>query len=721
MLHIHSSAELLHILQTNDHLVLLENTQGKVGMGWNDLFVDPIHILQIHHVSEFLPLLEIMQKYVEEGYYLAGYFAYECGYFLEKLGLLDYTAEGRPLAWFGVYRYRYRIDASLLRNHRDDWLTTEEIDTNVQDLRFDLDEETYRKKVERVQEHIRAGDVYQINLTGRYHFHFEGTPLTLYARLRQVQPTPYSAYIRTGAQTILSFSPELFFHLDGQRITTQPMKGTAPRGRTLSEDERQAAWLQSDSKNRAENIMIVDLLRNDLGRICSIGSVVVPHLFKVETYDTVLQMTSTITGTLANRPNYVQTFASLFPCGSVTGAPKIKAMEIINQLEDTPRGIYTGSVGYIAPQTIHTPSHALFNVAIRTIVLEQGHGIMGIGSGIVHDSSATAEAAECKVKAHFLTTQPRTFDILETILWDGHYHHLEKHLQRMAASARYFGYPWDEEYIRTCLAGSVQDPHPTPPHPRPLRDPAGPCVGVGGADEGGRGSLTDPDNRIITENLASYLSGIAHHDSVPASDHDRVPASDHDTVRVPDARKGREGTSPTSTHLRFTPTGPVPTSQDNGYKIRLRLNRQGELHCESHPIQKTTQAEPLLVALSAERIDSRDRMYFHKTTYRPLYERAQRFAQQYGYADIIFLNEKGEVTEGAISNVFIERAGQLLTPPVECGLLAGVYRQCILEECSNVQEAVLSLDDLLSAEKVYICNAIRGLHEVRVVRVDLFR
>jgi para-aminobenzoate synthetase / 4-amino-4-deoxychorismate lyase len=624
MLHIHSSSELLHLLQTNDHFVLLENTLGTPREGWNDLFIDPIHILQIHHVSEFLPLLAEMQRYVQEGYYLAGYFAYECGYFLEKLALLDYREERYPLAWFGVYCQRYRIDPFMASG-----LVSEGIGRGVQDLRFDLDEETYRKKVERVQEHIRAGDVYQINLTGRYHFRFDGTPLALYARLRQVQRTSYSAYIRTGGRAILCCSPELFFRLDGERITAQPMKGTAPRGRTLVEDERQAAWLESDGKNRAENIMIVDLLRNDLGRICTLGSVTVPHLLRVETYDTVLQMTSTITGTLANSTNYAQIFASLFPCGSVTGAPKIKAMEIINQLEETPRGIYTGSIGYIAPQTANTPSHALFNVAIRTVVLEQGHGIMGIGSGIVHDSSALEEAAECKVKAHFLTTQPKTFAILETILWDGHYRRLDKHLLRMAASARYFGYPWDEEYIRAHL------------------------ITVG-------------------------------------------------------------------SHLTTVGAGLAPALQASRYKVRLRLNRQGELHCESHMIQQTTAGEQLVVALSAEPTDSRDRMYFHKTTYRPLYERAQRFAQEHGYTDVIFLNEKGEVTEGAISNVFIARAGKLLTPPVECGLLAGIYRQCVLEEYSNAQEAVLLLDDVLGAEKVYICNAIRGLREVRVVRTALF-
>lgn len=621
MRHIHSSTELAHLLQTNDNLVLLENTLGVQSSGWNDLFVDPVHILQIYRVSEFLPLLETMQKYVQEGYFLAGYFTYECGYFLEKLGLLDYKEEHYPLAWFGVYRQRYRIDAALLRG--DGWVALEEIGRGLRDLHFDLDEEMYRKKVERVQEHIRAGDVYQINLTGRYRFRFDGTPLALYARLREVQRTPYSAYIRTGGSAILCCSPELFFRLDEEYITTQPMKGTARRGRTLAEDERQASWLRSDGKNRAENIMIVDLLRNDLGRICTVGSIAVPHLLRVETYDTVLQMTSTIIGTLSRRTNYAQILASLFPCGSVTGAPKIKAMEIINQLEETPRGVYTGSIGYIAPQTADRPSHALFNVAIRTIVLEQGHGIMGIGSGIVHDSSAVEEAAECKIKAHFLTAQPKMFDILETILWDGGYCHLEKHLQRMATSARYFGYPWDEEQIRAQLIAVGQEL--------------------------------------------------------------------------------------------------VPNLEGDGYKIRLRLNRQGKLFCESQLIQGTTGGGPLMVALSAERVDSRDCMYFHKTTYRPLYERAQRFAQTHGLADVVFLNERGEMTEGAISNVFVERDGKLLTPPVECGLLGGIYRGWILEEYANAGEAVLSVDDLLGAERVFVCNAIRGLREVRVVRTVEFR
>ncbi|GER91962.1 aminodeoxychorismate synthase, component I [Dictyobacter vulcani] len=623
MFSIQSATDFVQLLQTQDPLVLLENTLGGQGDGWDYLFIDPIHTLQIYQASEFLPLLETMQRYIQEGYYLAGYFAYECGYFLEKLEKLeklcrhDYRDEHAPLAWFGVYRHPYRVNTAIRQAGWQAYALThqDEMDCEAQDVRFDLDEETYRQKVERVREHIRAGDVYQINLTGRTHFRFGGSPLALYARLRHAQRTLYSAYIRTGERTVLSFSPELFFRLDGQHVTTRPMKGTAPRGRTLLEDEQQATWLRGDTKNRAENIMITDLLRNDLGRVCKIGSVTVPHLLQVETYETVLQMTSTVTGELERGVSLAQLFSSLFPCGSVTGAPKLKAMEIIGQLEETPRGVYTGSIGYIAPPTAQKPQQAIFNVAIRTIELECGQGIMGIGSGIVYDSRAAEEAAECAVKARFLTTRAQEFAILEAILWNDGYHHQEKHLKRMQASACYFGYRWDEERIQVLLHRQCREMTP---------------------------------GRI--------------------------------------------------------------------YKVRVQLERDGRVTCESVQVPKL-QEEPLRVIVSAERINSQDRMYFHKTTQRPLYERAFQFARQHGYADILFLNERGAVTEGAISNIFIERDGKLLTPPVACGLLPGIARQCILEEHSNAQEAILSLDDLLTAEKVYICNAIRGLRQIQVVHL----
>lgn len=615
MVFLDSASDFVHLLQTGRNVVLLENTLGGQGDGWDYLFVDPVHTLQIYQASEFLPLLETMQKYVQEGYYLAGYFAYECGYFLEKLGKVDYKDEHAPLAWFGVYRQPYRIDTALREaawqayalDHQD------EMNCEVQDVRFDLDEETYRHKVEQVREHIRAGDVYQINLTGRTHFRFAGSPLALYARLRQVQRTLYSAYMRIGERAVLSFSPELFFHMDGQRITTRPMKGTTQRGRTLVEDERQVAWLRGDAKNRAENIMITDLLRNDLGRVCEIGSVTVPHLLQVETYETVLQMTSTVTGELGRDASLEQIFSSLFPCGSVTGAPKLKAMEIIGQLEETPRGIYTGSIGYIAPSSPQDPMQAMFNVAIRTLELEHGQGMMGIGSGIVYDSRAAEEAAECAVKARFLTTPAQEFAILESILWDAGYQRLEKHLKRMQDSACYFGYPWDEERIQALLC---------------------------------------------------------------RQEHEMLPGC--------------------------------------AYKVRVLLERSGVFTCEGIQVQKPRE-EALRVTISAERTNSQDRMYFHKTTQRPLYERAFQSAQQHGYADVLFLNERGEVTEGAISNISIEREGKLLTPPVTCGLLPGIARQCILEEHPNAQEAILTLDDLLAAEKVYICNAIRGLRQVQVI------
>jgi para-aminobenzoate synthetase / 4-amino-4-deoxychorismate lyase len=567
-------------------------------------------------------LLASLASYLQQGYYLAGYFAYECGFHIEKLGLSDYCQEKQPLAWFGVYRhYDQRIgvcdEIIDLASHVSLSSSDEKnLTYSINDIAFDLSEAEYCAKVERIQEYIRAGDVYQVNFTGRYAFRFEGEPLGLYRALMRRQGVGYGAYIRAAGQDILCFSPELFFAVDGQRITARPMKGTAARGRTSDEDCEIVRWLAEDAKNRAENVMIVDLLRNDLGRLCQIGSVTVPQLFTIEKYATLFQMTSTVEGKLRADVDYSQVFQSLFPCGSITGAPKIRAMEIIHELERSPRGIYTGTIGYFAPAQDGSKqvAKAVFNVAIRTIVLENGHGEMGVGSGITADSLASAEYAECALKAHFLTSPTVEFDILEALLWDGEYQRLERHMQRMAASAAYFDYPYNPADVQ----------------------------------------------RVLAELSASLVLG-------------------------------------------------------QQYKVRLKLNRDGECSGEALQIQPQESTTELSIVLSPERTNSQNRMYFHKTTNRALYDRATRFAQAHGHADVIFLNERDEVTEGALSNIFIERAGYLLTPPLCCGLLNGIYRQEILEKNSHAREAKLFLDDLLSAEKILLCNVVRGLRRVKLI------
>lgn len=615
-----SLAEYYNLLATAENCVLLETSLPDASNRLSFLFLAPVEILQIFKLSELPGLLDAIEGYTGQGYYTAGYFGYECGYYIEKLGLdQDYKYE-RPLAWFGIYHKPliFEQDRETPPASPGNFASTpgSEAGYRLSDIEFNLSEAAYAEKVAQVKEYIKAGDTYQINFTGAYKFKFEGSPLALYQVLQQKQPVSYGAYIQAAGQHILSFSPELFFRIDGQQITTRPMKGTIGRGMTLAEDIQQANWLQNDEKNRAENIMIVDLLRNDIGRLSETGSVKVTELFTVERYNTLFQMTSTVQGTLKVGWRYRELFESLFPCGSVTGAPKIRAMQIIKQLETQPRGVYTGSIGYFGPdyptqKPGESPSRAVFNVAIRTIVLTGSKGVMGIGSGIVDDSVAAEEYRECTLKARFLTEPALAFSILEAVLWDNGYRWLDRHLDRMAQAAAYFGYFYDREYLRGLLA----------------------------------------------EQESNFQSG------------------------------GR-------------------------YKVRLILARNGEASCEAAELAQPLAQGRLYVSISPLRVDSRNRFSYYKTTNRAVYDQASARAAKEGYADIIFLNEKGEVTEGATNNIFIEKNGQLFTPPRHCGLLNGVYRQHVLAENPAASEKVLSTADLQEADNLFICNSIRGWRKV---------
>ncbi len=271
----------------------------------------------------------------------------------------------------------------------------------------------------------------------------------MYAHLRARQPVDYGAFLHWQAgRHILSYSPELFFRVDweapaARRIVTRPMKGTAPRGRTTREDREIAAWLANDPKNRAENVMIVDLERNDLGRVAQLGSVRAEKLFAVERLPTLWQMTSTVSAELRPEVGFHDIFRALFPCGSITGAPKVRAMQLIAELEDGPRGVYTGAIGFFSPR------QTVFNVAIRTLELDGGQGTMGAGGGIVIDSNAAEEFRECMLKAEFLTRSSaqsaEPLSLIETMLWNGNYPFIEMHLDRLADSAGYFGFPCARE------------------------------------------------------------------------------------------------------------------------------------------------------------------------------------------------------------------------------------------------------------------------------------
>jgi para-aminobenzoate synthetase / 4-amino-4-deoxychorismate lyase len=435
-------------------------------------------------------------------------------------------------------------------------------------------------------------------------------PGAFFEKMMQSQPVPYGALIHTRELYILSASPELFFRKQGSRILVRPMKGTARRGADREEDCQRAAWLAADEKNRAENVMIVDLLRNDLGRICKMGSIEVTDLFAVEQYPDLLQMTSTVQGELKEETNYYKIFRSLFPCGSITGAPKVRTMQVIRSLEGEARGVACGAIGFFAPC-----GDSVFSVAIRSLTLEDGECRMRVGSGVTYDSDAETEYSECLLKAKFLTRSPLRFELVETMAWAQEFFLLDLHLERMEASADYFGFRFERESLR--------------------------------------------------KQLYSFAAGL--------------------------------------------PIG-------RPHRVRLLLARSGVASISSEPISVVR--KPASILISAERTDSSQMLLRHKTTQRPLYDRVLADARTRGFDDALFLNERGEVTECTIHNVMIAKGGKLVTPPIKCGLLPGVYRRYMLAAHPEVQEAVITVEDFLSADRIFMFNSVRGLRLTRILERD---
>jgi len=596
----------------SNNFVLLETSKCDDENFRSYLFINPIDTIKIYSIREVPYLFQKIEEKVRQGCYLAGYVSYECGYHFEKI-FSDLNCNLHyPIAWFGVY------ERPIVFNHLKGTFENTAFSGNyegeavgsgfeLENLEFNITQSDYTRKIEEIKDYISQGDVYQINFTGKYKFRFSGSVIALYDSLKKKQNVPYGAVINAEGLLIFSLSPELFFRLEGDRITTRPMKGTEKRGKTLEEDEVLKEALGNDGKNRAENLMIVDLLRNDIGRISRIGSVHVHELFSVEKYKTLFQMTSTITGRVREDVDFYELFRAIFPGGSVTGAPKIRAMEIINELEVEPRGIYTGSIGYISPER-----KAVFNIAIRTVILHGEEGEMGTGSGIVWDSDHVAEYEECKLKANFLVLPYEEFELLETMLFSDGYFLLEKHIERMKRSAKYFDYPFDEDAI----------------------------------------------NSILESERVKFERG-------------------------------------------------------KKYKVRLRLDRYRDIFVESSLLEEGTK-NPNLVMLSDIRTNSHDVFLYHKTTKRHLYDSAYRDALRKGFIEVIFMNEKDQITEGAISNILIKKGINYYTPPVECGLLEGVYRQYLLETLPNVKEKILYVNDLAGADALFVCNSVRGIQEVKL-------
>ncbi len=675
-------AEVYALVEHTPATVLLEggkqNSSETTEKPWTQLFVEPAHVCVAHSLTDIPSLFAKIEDAIAAGQYAAGFFTYECGPCFEPTASAHVLPKNRPLAWFGIYDRSYVFDHEkgefagaeppLLEQFRASALAAAagsslppEPDPEIS-AQFALTESAYAERIAAIHEWIRAGDVYQLNFTAPFKVEMQGSIAARYARLRERQPVDYGAFIHfESGHHILSFSPELFFrvetaglHSGARRIMTRPMKGTAQRGRTTKEDRAIAQGLANDPKNRSENLMIVDLVRNDLGRVARFGTVRAESLFAVERYPTLWQMTSTVSAELRPEACFYDIFRALFPCGSITGAPKVRAMQLIAELEDGPRGVYTGAIGFFSPH------ETVFNVAIRTLELDGVRGIFGAGSGIVIDSVSAEEYRECLLKAKFLTGpvhratspvegsaafagQPDSLFLIETLLWDRGYPLIDLHLDRLEDSAEYFGFACDRAAVKAALESHARQF--TNAAPRKVRL----LLGDGG------------ELQIANETLAS---GSTLH----------LPQDCH-PERVRQAGEAKDLRLPS----RSAPPAPVGR-----------------------------------VCVAETRTDPADPLLYHKTTQRPLYALEYMQAAQRGYDDVLFCNLRGELTEGAISNVFVEKDGRWLTPPIESGLLAGVFRRHLLETRPDIEERILTLDDLRNADAVYLCNAVRGLRRLIV-------
>ena len=408
------------------------------------VFTQPKEIVAVYDIADVQDKLAYIDQQVNQhGLHAAGFLAYEAAAAFDS-ALQTHPATKLPLLWFGLFEAPARL--TTLPETTDSYA--------IGDWQTSISKAAYEAGIDAVKAHIAAGETYQVNFTMRLRAPFEGSAKQLFIDLNKAQRGSYGAFVDGVEWAICSASPELFFTLDGNRLTSRPMKGTAARGKTLAEDEAQMDWLQQSTKNRAENVMIVDMIRNDFGRIAQTGSVNVPKLFEIERYPTVLQMTSTVEA--KTDASFFEIMQALFPCASITGAPKVSTMQIISQLEDNPRGIYTGTMGYLAPNR-----KAQFNVAIRTVTVdrESGSAEYGTGGGIVWDSTSSAEYEECFVKARVLTDQPPQFSLTEALLFEpdkGEYYLFELHMQRLARNVTYFGVQVDEAAVRQALHNHAQ-------------------------------------------------------------------------------------------------------------------------------------------------------------------------------------------------------------------------------------------------------------------------
>lgn len=621
---------------------LLDDHSATAEAPRSRLYTHHVRTLTCAHPQDLAAMLAHMQQALQDGLHAVVLLHYELG--AQFHGLVPVQADParlgqillfqqcaclsaeQALSWLEQRRAANHLlfpEATVPDTDADAARWQDQNCAGVAALAATIDATAFAHAIDQIHAYQQAGDTYQVNYTYRLRFTTYGPLLALYCKLRARQPVPYGALIvLPDGQAVLSFSPELFLrHVDGQ-LTTRPMKGTAPASGDAVIDQQQAAVLAGDIKNRAENLMIVDLLRNDLSQIASVGSVRVPRLFEVHPYGNVLQMTSTVEASLLAGTSLAAVFAALFPCGSITGAPKRRTMHIIDALETAPRGLYTGAIGWFGQPGAHGQiGNFCLSVPIRTLVLDTARpdgtrqGEMGVGAGIVYDSTAVSEYAECQLKASFLTAAPADFSLFETLFAtrEEGYRHLELHLQRLRESARYFNFTHDDAAVHSALASA---------------------------------RLTLP-------------AGVA-------------------------------------------------------CRVRLDLYHNGRVALHSAALAALPAVVRMLLA--PEPVRCARMLLGHKISQRAQYDRAWRAAEAQGSFDMLFSNAEGELTEGARSNLFLLCQGHWYTPPLSAGVLPGVMRSILLADPRwQAREQRLTLSDLRTAEKIVLCNSLRGVMPAQVV------
>ncbi len=560
------------------------------------IFENPVKLLHVDETDEITSVLEQLDTNIEAGKYIAGFFSYEASSGMHA-SLPCKDLKSFPKLYFGVF---------------DDYRKVETLQEKPEEYQIGLwqasqKQDYYDKNIQKIKSYIAAGDTYQVNYTMPLSANFSGSARSLFCDLVKNQQAAYAAYVEFGDYSICSVSPELFFKLNGEELFCKPMKGTAPRGKTLIDDLSKQEYLRQSEKERAENLMIVDMVRNDMGKICESGSVEVTNLYNTERYPTLWQMTSDVKG--LTTATFSEIVKALFPCASITGAPKTSTMKIIKELERTPRNIYTGSIGYFGPGR-----KAQFNVAIRTVLIDKQkeQAEFGVGGGIVWDSVDKNEYEECRIKAKVLTQKSIDFQLLETMLWEKEkgFFLLDYHLKRICASAEYFLFSYKKNNISEDL------------------------------------------NQIIFDNK-------------------------------------------------------------NNFKVRLLLSKEGKINIEKILLNNNLK-NVLKVGFAKEAVNKEDIFLYHKTTRRNVYNKAIAQAKKERLDDILLWNEKGELTESTISNLVVKKNGKYLTPPIECGLLNGSFRQFLIDK-GKIEEEVILKKDLHNFNEIYLINSVRKWQKVGLV------